>query len=78
MLGQVVPVADPASLLDMVLMSQILVYQAEAGHVRNLISLQKRPILVEDLIRNADIAMMLVALRIRVGKPDALSEAPFC
>ncbi len=77
-LGQVAPMADSASLLDVALVPLALVHPAEAGHARNLISHRKRPILAKDLIQDTDVAMMPGALRIWVRKPDTLPEASVC
>ncbi len=77
-LEQVAPVADEAPLLNVALVLRALVHPAEAGNARNPISRRNRPILVEDLIRDADVAMAPCALWVRIRKPDALAKAPVC
>ncbi len=76
MLQQVAPLADAAALPDVALMPRALIHPAEAGHARKTLPLWQRCVLVEHLVREADIAVAPGTLRIRVGKAYPFPKTP--
>jgi hypothetical protein len=67
---------DAATLLDVALVPQALARLTKAGYARDALPLRREPVLIQDLVWDANVAVARGALEVQLGERDALPEAP--